>query len=143
MIDWYETRIPLDALKDYPTNPRRISKAAFQQLVNSLKEDGYHQRLIVSQDNVILSGHMRKKALLQAGYKRESSIPCLNPHQDLTPEQQKRILLRSNGEYGEFDLDIVANDFDIPSLESLAFPPNLLEDLLSVPEESIMDLDKI
>ena len=56
MLNWTSKTIQISELKEYEHNPRQISKAEFTKLVNSLKEDGYHQRIIVNQDNVIIGG---------------------------------------------------------------------------------------
>ena len=53
-----------NCLKDYEQNPRRISKKDFEKLVESIKQDGYHQPMLIDFDNVIISGDKRKKALL-------------------------------------------------------------------------------
>lgn len=40
-------------------------------LAAHIKEDGYHQRIIVDSDYTIIGGHQRKKALYTAGYDTE------------------------------------------------------------------------
>ena len=69
MLNWTSKAIQISELKEYEHNPRRIGKKEFEKLVSSIKEDGYHQRIIVNQDNIIIGGHQRKKALLEAGLK--------------------------------------------------------------------------
>lgn len=125
-IKWTETELPLRSLKDYKRNPRRISKAQFGNLVKSIQQDGYHQRLVVNQDGTIIGGHQRKKALKEAGYKPNDKIPVLVPHRQLAEEEFKRLLVRDNLPYGEYDFDILSSDYDIDELIEWGMPKEWL-----------------
>jgi DNA modification methylase len=125
-IEWIETEMPLKALKEYGRNPRRMTKAQFESLVKSIKQDGYHQRLIVNQDGTIIGGHQRKKALKEAGYQSVDKIPVLMPSRQLNEEEFKRLNVRDNLPYGEFDFDMLTADFDIDELKEWGMPENLL-----------------
>ncbi|NDB84969.1 MAG: hypothetical protein EB127_20045, partial [Alphaproteobacteria bacterium] len=46
-ITWQATGIKLAHLKEYPNNPRKITKEMLDKLASHIKEDGYHQRIIV------------------------------------------------------------------------------------------------
>jgi hypothetical protein len=46
-IKWHTANIKLSELKEYPDNPRKITKEMLDKLVAHIKEDGYHQRIIV------------------------------------------------------------------------------------------------
>jgi hypothetical protein len=125
-IEWIETEMPLKALKEYGRNPRRMSKDQFGSLVKSIKEDGYHQRLIVNQDGTIIGGHQRKKALKEAGYESVDKIPVLMPNRQLNEEEFKRLNVRDNLPFGEFDFDILTADFDIDELKEWGMPEGWL-----------------
>lgn len=142
-IKWTETEIPLKALKDYDRNPRRMSKAQFQHLVKSLKEDGYHQRLVVNRDFTIIGGHQRKKALQEAGFKPTDKIPVLMPSEMLDKEEFKRINVRDNLPFGEFDFDMLTADFDIDELLEWGMPEEWLPTIEEVPEEGLTDDDAV
>jgi ParB-like chromosome segregation protein Spo0J len=127
-ILWIETIVKLKELKDYAINPRRISKADFKRLVNDIKQDGYHQRILVSYDNVIIGGHSRKKALLAAGFREHDDIHVLKPNRLLSEEEFKRLNIRDNLNFGDWDIDILANNFDEVDLKSWGMPNTMFDE---------------
>lgn len=131
-IKWTEVEISIKDLKEYSRNPRRMKKDQFENLVKSIVEDGYHQRLIVNQDGTIIGGHQRKKALKEAGFKPSDKIPVLMPSRKLDEQEFKRLNVRDNLPYGEFDFDMLTADFDIDELIGWGMPeewlPSLKED---------------
>lgn len=126
MLNWTSKTIQISELKEYEHNPRRIGKKEFEKLVSSIKQDGYHQRIIVNQDNVIIGGHQRKKALLEAGLKETDTVEVLVPDRKLTPEELDRINIRDNLSFGEYDFDILANRFDTETLVDFGMSGDLL-----------------
>lgn len=125
-ITWYTDQVPIRQLKDYEHNPRRMSKTDFERLVRDLQQDGYHNRLLVNQDNTIIGGHSRKKALLKAGYKNSDIIEVLKPSRQLTEEEFKRINIKDNLPFGEFDFNVLANNFDVDALIDWGMPADWL-----------------
>lgn len=123
-IEWRTERRNLKDLKDSDKNPRRITKEAFKKLVDSLEQDGYHGRVMVDTNNVIIGGHQRKRALLKAGIKE---IEVLVPSRDLTSEEFDRLNIRDNLPYGDFDFDLLANFFDIDLLVEWGMPEGWLK----------------
>lgn len=130
MINWQSKSIPITQLKDYEHNPRRISKKEFEKLVRCIKEDGYHQRIIVNSDYTILGGHQRKKALLAAGFKENDEVEVLIPNRPLTPQELDRINIRDNLPFGEYDFDILANRFNPSELLDFGIPEDWLSSLI-------------
>lgn len=115
-VNWETVELTIAELKVYDYNPRSVSKKAFNQLVRSIKEDGYHQRIIVDADNRIVGGHARRNALLKAGYQPTQTIEVLRADRLLSDEEFKRINIRDNLEYGDWDFEILANEFEIDHL---------------------------
>jgi len=130
-ITWTEYLTPIQNLKDYDRNPRRIKDAQYKNLVKSLKEDGYHQRLVVNTDFTIIGGHQRKRALLDAGFKLTDKIPVLVPSRFLDKDDFQRINIKDNLPYGEYDFDMLTADFDIDQLLEWGIP----EEWLPIGEE--------
>ena len=62
---------------------------------------------------VILGGNMRHKACIEAGLKEVTIVKA----SDLTEEQQKEFIIKDNVGFGEWDWDILANEWDAESLE--------------------------
>ena len=63
-IDWDKpVEVELKYLNEWPKNPRKITEKKFNELVEKIKRDGFWGTLLVDQDDTILSGHQRTKAL--------------------------------------------------------------------------------
>lgn len=124
-FNWVEKTVDVKTLKPYERNPRRISKEAFEKLKASLRDNGYHQRILCTSDGLVIGGHMRIKALTEIGVKQ---VPVLVPDRELTEEEFRRILVQDNLSFGEFDLDILSADFEVPELLEWGFPEALLGD---------------
>ena len=141
MLNWTSKTIQISELKEYEHNPRRIGKKEFEKLVSSIKEDGYHQRIIVNHDNIIIGGHQRKKALLEAGLKESDTVEVLIPDRKLTQKELDRINIRDNLSFGEYDFDILANRFNVETFVDFGLPGDMLvgfgdNNLLSDSEDS-------
>lgn len=108
-MNWQEKIVQLSELKPFERNPRRISKESFQQLKNSLQEDGYHQRIIATPDLRVVGGHQRIRALQELGFKE---IPILIPDRVMTDDEFRRTLVRDNISFGEFDMGILSADYN-------------------------------
>jgi site-specific DNA-methyltransferase (adenine-specific) len=124
--NWIEQIVAIKDLKEYERNPRRIKDEHFKKLVKSLKEDGYHQRLVVNKDMVIIGGHQRKRALLESGFSPTTQIPVLMPDRLLEGDDFKRINIRDNLPFGEFDFDMLTADFDVDELLEWGVPEEWL-----------------
>ena len=82
------------ALKDihpYEKNPRK-NDAAVDDVAESIRQVGYRQRIIVDENNVILAGHTRWKALKKLGWKEVE----VQRELDMTEEQKRKYRLLDN-----------------------------------------------
>ena len=98
------------------SNPRIIKDDKFKKLVQSIKD--FPQMLeirpiVVDENNIILGGNMRFKACIEAGLKEVFIIKA----NDLTEEQKHEFIVKDNVGFGEWDWDIIANEFDTEKLE--------------------------
>jgi len=92
-------------------NPRFIKDYKFKKLVKSIKEFPQMLKLrpiVVNSDMVVLGGNMRLKACKEAGLK-EVYILVAN---ELTKEQEREFIVKDNVGFGEWDWDLLANDWD-------------------------------
>lgn len=121
-IVWTVAKRKIADLEDYRNNPRKISKDDFNRLVTSIKDDGYHQRLLVNLDGVIIGGHSRKKALLKAGYNVNDEIEVLIPDHLLEGDEFDRVNIRDNLHFGAYDFDMLGNLFDPQQLVDWGMP---------------------
>jgi hypothetical protein len=107
--------VKLSEVKLNPNNPRLIKDDKFKKLVQSIKDfpEMLNIRpIVVNQDMIILGGNMRYKACKEAGLKE---IPIIKT--DLTEEQQREFLIKDNTSGGEWDWEVLANEWDNEQLE--------------------------
>lgn len=116
-------------LKSHPKNPRRISKDEVAHLQISIEKFGLTDKPLINQDNVIIGGHQRVKVLKKMGWKE---VECLMPDRMLTEEEVEEALIRHNKNHGQFDYDILANQFEGLNLIEWGFQP---EELFGITEE--------
>lgn len=128
-LEWHETEVQLKDLKEFNKNPRYINKDQFNRLVKSLKENGYNTRILVDTDNTIIGGHMRLKVFKEAGFNNNDSIKVLIPNRKLTEKEFERINIQDNIGFGEWDVDLLANYFEIDELIDWGINENLFKDL--------------
>lgn len=103
-----------------------MSKKDFERLTNDIEQDGYRNRIVVDCDNTIIGGHSRAKALLKVGFIRNDEIEVLYPSRPLSEEEFKRINIRENLPFGEFDFDMLGNHFDANELIEWGMPSEWL-----------------
>ncbi len=105
-------------IKPNPNNPRIIKDDKFKKLVQSLKDFPQMMELrpiIIDEQNIIQGGNMRFKALLQLGYK-EVPDEWIKKGKDLTEEQWREFVIKDNVGFGEWDFDILANEWEYEQL---------------------------
>ena len=78
-------------IKPYDKNPRKNEKAV-DAVMNSIKEFGFKNPIIVDEDLVIISGHTRRLAALKLSMEK---VPCIIA-KDLTEEQVRAFRLADN-----------------------------------------------
>jgi len=108
--------IPIQEVKPNPDNPRVIKDEKFKKLVQSIKDFPEMLKLrplVLNKDGVVLGGNMRLKALKEVGIKE---VPVLYAD-ELTPEQEKEFIIKDNIGFGEWDWEILANEWDAVELE--------------------------
>jgi hypothetical protein len=99
-----------------PNNPRLIKDDKFTKLVQSIKDFPEMldiRPIVVNSDMVILGGNMRFKACKEAGLKE---VPIVIAD-SLTEEQQREFLIKDNTSGGEWDFEMLANEWDVEQLE--------------------------
>lgn len=108
--------VPITQVVPNTSNPRIIKDDKFKKLVKSIKEFPEMLNLrpiVVDKDMVVLGGNMRLKACQAAGL---TEVPIIVADQ-LTPEQQAEFIIKDNVGFGEWDWDILANEWDAELLQ--------------------------
>ena len=121
-ITWKTETRRVTELKPYEFNPRTITKDDLEKLKQSLINSGYHAPILIDLDNTIIAGHARWHALKQLKVK---TLECRVPDRKLTESEFKEINIRDNVNNGNWDVDVLANNFDVPSLIEWGVPENL------------------
>jgi len=128
--------VKLSEIKLNPNNPRLIKDDKFKKLVKSIKEFPEMLKIrpiVVNSDMIILGGNMRYKACKEAGLKEVSIIIADN----LTEEQQREFLIKDNVSGGEWDWEVLSNEWDNNQLEDwgLDIPDFEVDEVLEAEED--------
>jgi ParB-like chromosome segregation protein Spo0J len=108
--------VKITDIKSNPNNPRVIKDDKFHKLCESIKAFPKMLELrpiVVNDDMVVLGGNMRLKALRHLGLKEAPIIKA----SDLTEDQQRQFIIKDNAGFGEWDWDMLANEWDTDELE--------------------------
>lgn len=111
----------LDQLVHNERNPRYIKSKKHRDLMDSLKEFPEMKLLreiIVDENNLILAGDKRVYALEELGYAEVTVKQVFN----LTEDQKDEFIVKDNIHNGEWDSDIIANQFDAQKLQDWGVP---------------------
>ena len=103
--------IKIKDIKPNSSNPRIIKDNKFKKLVKSIKEFPEMLELrpiVVDENNLILGGNMRHKACIEAGLKEV----YIKVAKGLTVEQKQEFIIKDNVGFGEWEWDILANEWD-------------------------------
>lgn len=138
-IDWEEKTVKVKDLRPYERNPRRITEDDFNRLKESLRNNGYHQRILVMKDLSVIGGHQRIRALQELGIKE---VKVLVPDRELNEEQFKEIMIKDNLFFGQWDFDILSSDFEQEQLAGWGMPKEWLPDFAPAGEEEQGKLDE-
>lgn len=107
--------VAINSIKANPNNPRIIKDDKFNKLVKSIAEFPKMLQLrpiVVDADNIVLGGNMRLKACKEAGLKEVYIIEA----KDLTDAEQQQFIIKDNVGFGEWDWNVLANEWDADDL---------------------------
>ena len=88
----------IDNLELAPYNPRKINANEMQKLMDSLKEFGFLDPVIVNKNMTVIGGHQRIKAWTKLG---NDTVPCV--FVDIDPVKEKTLNIALNKISGEWD----------------------------------------
>jgi len=116
-------KVKIATIKSNTQNPRVIKDYKYKKLVKSIQsfpEMLQLRPIVVNKDMVVLGGNMRLKACEEAGLKEVPIIKADN----LTEAKQKEFVIKDNLNYGEWDWDMLANEFDLMDLDTYGLDLN-------------------
>ena len=123
-------KVKLSEIKRNPDNPRIIKDNKYKQLVKSIIEFPEMleiRPIVVNDDMVVLGGNMRLKACQEAKLRE---VPIIKASK-LTAEQQREFIVKDNVGFGEWDWDMVANEWDSKQLQDWGLNMPVFQDNLS------------
>jgi hypothetical protein len=124
--------VNIQQIRNNEKNPRIIKDYKFKQLVKSIKEFPEMLKLrpiVVNSEMIVLGGNMRLKACKEAGLKEVWILKA----DELTEQQQREFIVKDNVGFGEWDWDVLANEWDNQQLEDWGL------DLLPFEEEDVLE----
>ena len=127
--------ININKLNLLSNNPRNITKENFERLKQSIKDnpDYFEARPLIVSDRtgelIVIAGNQRLKASQELGLKQ---VPCCIL-KNLTEEREKEIIIRDNVELGDWDYDLLANEWETEDLQDwgvdIPFCESILDNL--------------
>lgn len=141
-------KVKLSEIKKNPNNPRILKDDKFKKLVKSIQDFPKMleiRPIVVNGDMIVLGGNMRLKACKEAGLKE---VPIVLAD-DLTEDEQKQFIIKDNVGFGEWDWEMIANEWhanlleewglDVPDF-SVTEEPTAEEDDYEMPDEVQTDI---
>lgn len=130
-------------IEGLPSNPRLIRDEKYEKLKRSIQEDPemlqLRELLVYKHEGkyIVIGGNMRYRALKDLGL---TEAPCKVIPDGTSIEKLKAFAIKDNNGYGEWDFDMLANEWDAGMLEGWgldipAFDPNEKE----IPDEAEED----
>ena len=128
-------KLKITDVKPYDKNPRK-NDGAVDAVAESIKQCGYCAPIVIDEDNVILAGHTRLKALKKIKYKECECVRKVG----MTEEQKRKYRLLDNktNEFADWDTDLLNGELE--GLDFLGFDFGFDITDLSEPKEVVEDI---
>ena len=130
--------LKLSDIIPYERNPRK-NDAAVDDVAESIRQVGYRQKIIVDENNVILAGHTRWKALQKLGWKEAE----VQRELDMTEEQKRKYRLldnkvaeKSSWDYELLDWELQDLDFEDYDFGFEAYDDDIFADVNDIDEKN-------
>lgn len=127
-------RLSINKIKPNAVNPRYIKDHKFKKLVKSIKsfpEMLEKRPIIVDENLIVLGGNMRLKASIEAGLKEV----WIDIAEGWSEDQKKEFIIKDNVGFGEWDWDILANEWNKFEIQDWGLSLPIFQDNLSNNDE--------
>jgi DNA modification methylase len=110
---------PISDIKVSESNPRKINKKKYYELLDDMKKDPefFKGRPLLLSDRtgelVLIAGHQRYRAAKELGMEK---VPT-HLFKNLTEEKERNYMIKDNVHKGEFDFDMLANEWEPEELK--------------------------
>jgi len=120
-ITWSNQRRKLSELVPWERNPRQITDKQAKRLEESFEQFGQVEIIAIGPENQIYNGHQRLKVLSQK-YGSNYEVDVRVASRALTEkEREKLTIFLHKGAAGDWDFDVLANEFELPDLVEWGF----------------------
>jgi len=116
-LEWLAGVDDVKKLKPWKENPRLRTEIGFEKLKERIRQRGFHSAIVIDTDRTVLSGNMRRDALIDLGI---TKVNILFPSRKLTTEERRKIALESNLNDGEWNMEALKS-FNIDLLTDVGF----------------------
>ena len=127
-------RLSINKIKPNAVNPRYIKDHKFKKLVKSIKnfpEMLEKRPIIVDENMIVLGGNMRLKASIEAGLKEV----WIDIAEGWSEDQKKEFIIKDNVGFGEWDWDLLANEWNKFEIQDWGLSLPIFQDNLSNNDE--------
>lgn len=124
--------ISISLIKKYSNNSRKHSEHQVQQIVNSIKEFGFTNPILIDENNQIIAGHCRLEA---AKLLKLNAVPCI-VLSHLTEAQKKAYVIADNklALNADWDISMLQKEFEALKIDdfNLELTGFSLEELIDI-----------
>lgn len=127
-------KVEISTVKTHSENPRIIKDKKYKELKSSIQEFGEMlqiREIVVDENNVVLGGNMRLRALQELNFK-EITVKQVT---GLTEQQKREFVIKDNVNFGEWNWDDLANKWNTEQLNTWGLD-------LWVPDEDLFEEDE-
>jgi ParB-like chromosome segregation protein Spo0J len=114
--------LPIDSIKPYENNPRRITDQAVRKVAQSLHAFGWQQPIVVDETMTVIVGHSR---LAAAKSLKLTEVP-VHIAVGLTPDQARAYRIADNRTNEESEWDYELLRIELAELENIDFDMSIL-----------------
>ena len=117
---WTTEKRKVRDLTPYEYNPRQLTADQHRLLTESLQKFGLADVPIVNPDNRLIGGHQRVRVMIELGM-ADTVIDVRVPSRPLNDAEFKELVVRLNKNTGEWNYDVLANNFELDDLKAWGF----------------------
>jgi|FLOH01.1.fsa_nt_gi hypothetical protein len=119
-MKWHNETRRLAQLIPFDYNPRQLTEKQYADLKASLTKFDLAEIPAINTDNTIIAGHQRIRIFAEL-HGMDYEIDVRVPDKKLGKKDLEEYLIRSNLNTGEWDWDVLANEFDTSELFEWGF----------------------
>ncbi len=119
-MKWQTEQRKISDLVEFDGNPRQMTEKQVADLTASLQKFDLAEIPAITTNNKILAGHQRLRIMAMLG-RGDEVIDVRVPDRELSEDEEREYLIRSNRNSGDWDWDALANGFDVAELTDWGF----------------------